>query len=129
MQNDIQIRVRYNECDRMGVLHHSQYLTYFEIGRIEMLRAIGGDYGQIEDDGFFIVVVDAHVNFKRPARFDDLLDLRTRLVRTTLVKLVYEYELKRGETLLATGKTTLAMVDSDGKPCRLPEWLQLHEDN
>lgn len=129
MQNDIQIRVRYNECDRMGVLHHSQYLTYFEIGRIEMLRALGGDYGHIEDSGYFIVVVDAQVSFKRPARFDDLLTLRTRLVRTTLVKLVYEYELKRDETLLATGRTTLAMVDRDSKPCRLPDWLQMHEND
>jgi len=124
-EHEIQIRVRYHECDSMGLLHHSRYLTYFEMGRLEMFRAGGGDYPEMERLGLFFVVAKAEINYKRPVRYDDLLTLRTRLVVTTAVKMEHEYHLLRDGQLLTIGKVTLALVDKDGQLCRIPEEMQL----
>src|ERR1700680_2543941 len=107
VQGEISIRVRYAETDRMGLLHHANYLVYFEQGRIELLRGLGLSYKDIEDQGFFLVLTRLQVRYKSPARYDDLLVLRTILVRTTLVKLEHRYEVLRDGVLLAEGETTL----------------------
>src|SRR4051812_31944029 len=119
-QHEIEFRVRYKETDSMGIVHHSNYLTWFEMGRTEMLRANGGDYRQMEAEGQFLVIVRAECRFRRPARYDDLLRLRTSLTQVTAAKIEHDYELFRGEDLLAQGHTLLACVDREGVPQRVP---------
>ena len=122
--HEIEIRVRYAETDRMGLLHHANYFVYFEIGRTELLRARGCTYRDVEDSGHLLVIVDLECKYKRPARYDDLLTLRTIVERVTHVKIVHRYELRRDGTLLAEGRSTLACVDRDGRPQGLPEILR-----
>jgi acyl-CoA thioester hydrolase len=119
--HEIQIRVRYSETDAMGVLHHAQYFSYFEMGRVELFRAQGGDYRAMEERGFLLVIVKLECEFKRPARFDDVLTLRTRIARLTPAKLEHEYELVRGPDLLAKARSTLACVDREGRVQRITE--------
>lgn len=122
--DEIEVRVRYAETDRMGLLHHANYLVYFEMGRTELLRKRGFAYRDIEDAGHFLVIVEAGCKFKRPARYDDLLSLTTIVERVTHVKIVHRYEVKRDGLLLAEGHTTLACVDRDGRPQPLPPVLR-----
>ena len=116
----ITLRVRYTEVDAMGYLHHSRFLQYFEIGRVELLRAGGVAYADLEKAGIFFVVIKAEVNYKRPARYDDEVELTTTEVRRTHVKIEHEYALKCGGLLLATGKTAIACVGRDGRPREIP---------
>jgi acyl-CoA thioester hydrolase len=120
---ETQIRVRYAETDRMGYLHHANYLVYFEQARTEMLRQKGFSYRDIEDQGYFLVVVKAEVKFKAPARYDDLLTIRTTITRRTAVRIEHRYEVYRDATLLAEGATTLACVDRDGRLQAMPDSL------
>jgi acyl-CoA thioester hydrolase len=108
----------------MGLLHHAQYLVYFEQGRTELLRQQNISYRDLEDAGYFLVVVEAWVKYRRPAYYDDLLTLRTILERITAVRITHRYELYRDGELLAEGETTLACVDRDGKPQPLPPILR-----
>lgn len=124
VENVITLRVRYPETDAMGYLHHSRYLQYFELGRIELLRAMGHSYARLERDGIYFVVVKAQVHYKAPARFDDELTLTTRIVRQTTVRIDHTYELKRDGTLLAEAATTIACVDREGIVQQIPEWLE-----
>jgi acyl-CoA thioester hydrolase len=124
LTGEITVRVRYAETDRMGLLHHANYLVYFEQARTELLRGQGLTYKDLEDGGFLLVLTRVEVRYKRPARYDDLLTLRTSVVRTTLVKIEHKYEVWRDKELLAEGESTLACVDRDGRPQALPEDLQ-----
>jgi len=123
-EHEIELRVRYQETDPMGFLHHAFYFTYFEIGRTELLRASGGNYRQMEAEGMLVVVVRAECRFQRPARYDDVLRLRTTIVRVTPAKIEHEYRLFRQEELLAVGNVTLAVIDREGKVQRVPEYFQ-----
>ena len=124
LSGEITNRVRYAETDRMGLLHHANYLVYFEQGRTELLRSQGIAYRDLEDQGFLLVLTRIQVRYRSPARYDDLLTLRTTVVRTTLVKIEHRYELMRDGVLLAEGETTLGCVDRDGKVQALPEFLR-----
>jgi acyl-CoA thioester hydrolase len=119
----ISIRVRYTEVDAMGYLHHSRYLQYFEMGRIELLRAAGFSYADLERQGVFFVVTKAEIRFKAPARYDEELTLVTRVTRGTHVRFDHSYELKRGQTVLADATTTIACVGPDGKVKAMPPEL------
>lgn len=121
---EITIRVRYAETDRMGLLHHAHYLVYFEQGRTELLRSQGLNYKDLEDQGFLLVLTHVEVRYRQPARYDDLVTLRTIVERVTAVRIEHRYELLREGVLLAEGKTTLACVDRNGKLQPLPEVLQ-----
>jgi acyl-CoA thioester hydrolase len=124
-QHEIELRVRYQETDPMGLLHHANYFTYFEIGRTELLRASGGNYRQMEAEGLLVVVVKAECRFKSPARYDDLLRLRTTIARVSMAKIEHEYELFRGDECLAVAHVTLAVVDRNGKVQPVPEaWME-----
>src|SRR4051812_38470610 len=114
-QHTIAFRVRYPECDPMGYLHHSIFLQYFEMGRIELLRSLGHAYADLEKAGLFFVVVKVQVNYRAPARFDDELTLITRIDRQTHVRIDHAYELRRGDTLVAEATTTVACVDATGQ--------------
>jgi acyl-CoA thioester hydrolase len=122
-RHDIELRVRYDECDPMGFLHHARYFTYFEIGRTELLRAGGGSYRKMEAEGTLVVVVKAECRYHRPARYDDILRLITTIVRVTQAKIEHQYELLRGEERLATGHLTLAVLDRQGKVQPVPQWM------
>ena len=121
----LSLRVRYVECDPMGYLHHSAYLPYFEMGRTELLRQSGLNYRDLEEQGLYFVVVKITVNFKKPARYDDELELLTKITRITNVRLEHEYELyaKESRLLLCTAQTTLACVGRDGQIQQIPESL------
>jgi acyl-CoA thioester hydrolase len=116
------VRVRYGEVDRMGVVYHANYLPYFEQGRTEFLRSLGRSYRAVEEGGVLLVVADAGLKFHRPARYDDLLRVRTRLASVSGVRMLFTYEVDRPSdgTLCATGHTTLAATDLQGRPVRLP---------
>src|SRR5258708_7793724 len=121
---EITIRVRYAETDRMGLLHHANYLIYFEQGRTELLRSLGYSYKDLEDQGYLLVLHKLEVRYKNPARYDDLLTLRTSVVRTTAVRIDHRYEVLRDGTLLAEGSSTLACVDREGRLQPLPDFLR-----
>lgn len=123
MNGDIQIRVRYAETDRMGLLHHANYLVYFEQGRTELLRAQGFAYKDLEDKGYLLVLTKIEVRYRKPIVYDDVVTLRTTVVRTTAVRIDHRYEMLRDGVLLAEGTSTLACVDRDGQLQALPEFL------
>lgn len=122
--HDTQIRVRYEDADPMGFLHHAKYLSYFEIGRTEMYRASGGNYRELEESGMYVVVVRADCRYRRPARYDDLLVIRTTLQRVTMAKIQHQYQLLRDNEVMATAVVTLALIDSTGKAQRIPQWMR-----
>ena len=124
MQDEIEIRVRYAETDRMGLLHHANYLVYFEQARTELLRKLGFTYRDLEDAGYLLVLTKIEVQYRRPAHYDDLLSVRTFVERTTMVRIDHRYEVHRGKELVAEGRTTLACVDREGRPQGLPETLR-----
>jgi acyl-CoA thioester hydrolase len=120
---EIEIRVRYAETDRMGLLHHANYLVYFEQARTELLRDVGLTYKEMEDRGFLLVLTRIEVKYRSPARYDDVLIIRTRLARLTAVRIEHSYEVIRDGVVLATGETTLACIDREGKIQPLPDWF------
>ena len=122
-QHTISLRVRYPEVDAMGYLHHSRFLQYFEIGRVELLRSLGHRYADLERQGVFFVVVKVECKYKAPARYDEELTLTTRVTRQTHVRIDHAYELRRGPTLLAEAATTIACVNREGQLTEIPAFL------
>ena len=120
----ISIRVRYPEVDAMGFVHHSRFLQYFEMGRVELLRSLGFSYADLEREGILFVVVRVECRYKSPARYDEELTLTTRVTKQTHVRIDHAYELKRGDTMLAEATTTIACVGRDGSLRQIPEALQ-----
>jgi acyl-CoA thioester hydrolase len=127
-QHEIEIRVRYAETDAGGYVYHANYFTWFEMGRTELLRASGWSYREMESAGLFIVVVRSTCRYLRPARYDDLLRLRTTVRRATGARVEHEYHLFRGEELLAEAHIVLCCVDRSGNPQRLPEWMRVERE-
>ena len=122
----IQIRVRYPEVDRMGVAHHASHFVWFEVGRTELMRARGMTYAGVEAEGVFLPVIEAACNYHAPARYDDLLRVRTEIAEIGGVRVKFRYRIERESNgvLLATGTTTHAAVDGRGLPRRLPASLR-----
>ncbi len=125
---EMELRVRYSETDAMGVLHHMNYLSYFEVARTELFRNQGGDYRALEERGFFLVIAKAECSYRKPAHYDDLLTLRVRVSKMSGAKLAHDYEIKRDQTLIATGCTVLACVDAEGTIQRMSREL-LHGES
>ena len=129
------VRVRYCECDPMGVAHHAAYAPWLEIARTELLRDCGVTYADMEKSGVFLVITRMEIRYKRPIFYDDLIEVRTRVIGGSRVKLEHEYEILmaqdgghgRSDRMpgmpVMTGSTTLACVGRDGKIRELPEWL------
>ncbi len=128
VSHDFPIRVRYEETDQGGILYHGNYFTYFEVGRTELLRSLGFSYRTMEEEGIFAVIVKAECSYHKPAKYDDLLTIRTTLVRRTRVKLEYEHLVLRDNELLAKGHIALAFVDRDGMIQRVPDWMEPEND-
>jgi acyl-CoA thioester hydrolase len=112
--------VRYAETDMMGVVYHGSYLPWFEIGRTTLLKELGLPYRQLEADGYRLPVLEVGAKYFRPAVYDDSLTIVTRLHDRPLLRIRLEYEVRRGEELLATGFTVHAFIDREGKPVRPP---------
>ncbi len=122
-QHTQEIRVRYNETDAMGLLHHANYLCYFEIGRTELFRAQGGSYRRMEELGLYFVVAKIEVRYRRPARYDDQLTLKTEIYRVTPAKLEHHYCLMRENEVLTEADSVIACVNHAGEVQRIPEDL------
>ncbi len=120
-------RVRYGETDQMGVVYHANYLVYFEIGRTELIRELGLPYSALEARGWKLVIVEASVRIRAPARYDDELVVGTKLTQVGRVRVRFEYRitLAGGSRTLAEGHTVLASIAADGRPRRMPR--EFHE--
>jgi acyl-CoA thioester hydrolase len=115
------VRVRYAETDRMGVVYYANYLVWFEIGRTEWLRETGWSYREMEQEGLALPVIEAHCEYRQPARYDDELEIRTRASLLTPVRVRFDYDvLRHGDSVAASGYTVHATLDARGRPCRLP---------
>jgi len=122
---DIEIRVRYAETDQMGVVYHGNYAQYFEIGRVEWLRNQGVSYKWMEENGIMLPVVSLTMNYKKPAKYDDLLTVTTILKNQSSVKIEFDYEIRNqhGE-LLTTGYSMLVFVNmKTGRPTLPPDYV------
>jgi acyl-CoA thioester hydrolase len=120
---EARVRVRYAETDQMGVVYHSNYLVWFEIGRVELIRSMGLDYKRMEaEEGCGIAVVDVHVRYRAPARYDDELVVRTKLLAARGAVIRFGYKVLRVEdgVLLCEGETVHVVVDKEMKKRSLP---------
>jgi acyl-CoA thioester hydrolase len=122
-QHDIQIRVRYQETDGQGRVHHANYFTWFEMGRVELFRAMGHSYRELEAQGLLLVVAEIGCEYFLPAAYDDLLRLRTTTVRAKGARIEHHYEVHRGDELLARGRSVVACINRQGRVSRLPDFL------
>ena len=120
----VELRVRYDECDPMGFVHHANYMKYFEIARTDLYRAQGGNYRDFEASGLFVVVAKIECRYHMPARYDDLLLIVVKIDRITEAKIEQSYIVLRDDTKIASGSVTLAVVDRDGKLQRIPDTLR-----
>jgi acyl-CoA thioester hydrolase len=119
------VRVRYAETDQMGVVYHGNYAQYFEMGRVEWLRNFGVSYKWMEDNGVMLPVVSLEMNYKKPARYDDILRVKTILKSQTSVKIEFDYEIYNEQNqLLTTGYSMLVFVDmKTGRPIVPPKYV------
>lgn len=120
IQSRSQVTVRYAETDMMGVVYHANYLPWFEVGRTTLLKELGLAYRQLEADGYRLPVLEVSAKYLRPALYDDVLTILTTLTEKPLLRIRLEYEVRRGDELLATGHTVHAFIDREGKPVRPP---------
>jgi len=122
------LRVRYSETDQMGVVYHGNYINWFEVGRTEMLRALGQDYKTAEEKGLKLPVLGVQCSFLKPALYDDLIEIRTRIEKYTGVKLSFKYEICRDGELLVTGDSLHCWTNENFRPTNLKKiWNELHE--
>jgi len=126
VQGRTRLRVRYAETDQMGVVYHANYFIWFEVGRVELLRGLGHTYRALEASGVNLPVIRAECHYRRPARYDDELEVRTtgRLVSAARVEFTYELVRLEDETLLATARTEHVPLNREGRPCRLAPALR-----
>ena len=120
------IRIRYAETDQMGYVYYGNYAMFYEVGRVEALRQLGFTYKELEDMGVMMPVLDLHCKFHKPARYDDLLTIKTTITEIPAVKMKFTYEItnERGE-LVNYGESTLAFVNkSTGRPMRIPDVMK-----
>ena len=123
-RSQIQVRVRYAECDPQGVVHHSVYPLYLEMARTELLRDNGMVYREQEAQGIYFVVARLNIRFRRPARYDDVLTVHVELLRCGASIVEHRYEIHRDDELIAEAETTLACTGSDGRPRRVPATME-----
>lgn len=115
-------RVKFFDTDTMGVVHHSNYIRWFETGRVEFLRTLGIDLNEMMNDGILFPIVEVGAKFHAPARFDDELEIETTAETLTKAKMKFNYAIRRcGEEKILAEGTTMNVFTSDGKICRLPD--------
>ncbi|GEM56000.1 thioesterase [Flavobacterium branchiophilum] len=121
--HEVQVRVRYSETDQMGVVYHGNYIPYFEIGRVEWLRNQGVSYKSLEESGIALPIVSMTLNYKKPARYDDLLTIKTKFKSQSSVKIEFDCEIwSEAHELLTTAQFILVFVDlKTGRPTAPPD--------
>jgi len=122
-QSEVQIRVRYAECDAMGLLHHSRYLEYMEISRTDLLRASGVSYRELEARGVFFVVAKLEIRYKARIGYDDVVTVRTQVDRITRTRVDHSYQIINNGVLATEATSTLACVNKEGRPILMPDDL------
>ncbi len=123
---DTTLRARYAETDAQGIVHHSSYIVWFEVGRSELFRALGVSYRELEEQGYVAVLSDLQVRYHASARYDDLLLIRTSLQTVRSRQLTFGYEIRQStdDSLLVSGTTTHVVIErATGRPVRLPATL------
>ena len=122
---EFKVRIRYAETDQMGVVYHGNYAQYFEMGRVEWLRNLGLSYKFMEENGIMLPVVSLTMNYKKPARYDDLIRVKTIFKSQTSVKIEFDYEIfNEKDELLTTGTSMLVFVDmKTGRPTLPPTYV------
>lgn len=124
--HEFNVRVRYSETDQMGVVYHGNYAQYFEMGRVEWLRNIGISYKWMEENGVMLPVVSLNINYKKPARYDDLLTVKTIFKSQTSAKIEFDYEIYNEQNeLLTIGNSILVFVNmKTGRPMAAPDYVK-----
>jgi acyl-CoA thioester hydrolase len=123
-EHTIELRVRYDECDPMGFVHHANYMKYFEIARTDLYRVRGGSYRDFEATGLFVVVAKIECRYQAPARYDDVLTITVKVDQITEAKIIQSYVVQRDGQNIVGGSVTLAVIDRDGRLQRIPESLR-----
>lgn len=126
-QQEIQVRVRYAETDKMGYVYYGNYATYYEVARVEALRAVGFSYKKLEDTGIGMPVLDLKIKYRQPARYDDLLTIKLTITEMPKARIVFQYEVTNEVgKLINTGETTLVFINlQSGRPVKMP--TELHD--
>lgn len=120
----VELRVIYGDTDQMGVVYYANYLRYFEASRGELIRAGGKSYGDLEKAGYLLPVIEAHVRYFKPARYDDLITVEVTVEKVRGASVRFVYRVTRGDELLAEGATEHACIGPGGRPARLPAELR-----
>ena len=117
------LRVRYAETDKMGIVYYANYFVWFEVARTDLLRELGWSYREMEHAGVSLPVIEAQCEYKRPAKYDDEIDVRTQGRMISPIRMQFDYEVIRAGdgVLAAAGRTVHAALDREGRPCRLPQ--------
>src|SRR6266496_1345345 len=120
------IRVRYAETDQMGVVYYANYLVWFEVARADLLRSLGWTYCEMEASGVLLPVIEAHCEYRRPARYDEEIEVRTEGKMGSPVRMEFSYDVivKQTQELAASGRTVHVALGRDGRPCRLPDRIR-----
>lgn len=124
--SEVEFRVRYAETDQMKVVHHRNYLVWCELGRTDLIRKLGASYAEIEKQGVLLAVVEANLRYHAPARYDDLIRVRTILKEARSRSVTFEYTIENASTgeKLVTARTMLASINGDGKLVTMPEQMR-----
>lgn len=124
-QNSFSFRVRYGETDQMGVVYHGNYAQYLEMGRVEWLRALGVTYRSMEENGIMLPVISLQIDYKKSARYDDLITVETTLKKPPLVRIEFDYKIyNETRKLLAEANTVLAFMDMrTNRPTKCPDYI------
>ena len=122
---ETQIRVEYHHTDQMGIVHHSNYVKFFEVARTEWLRAAGLTYAEMERRGVMMPIVDVHVKYRMPAYYDELIRVKAMVEQMPMARMTFNYEIYGEDGReIASGSTTLGFIDSvTRRPQRAPQWL------
>jgi len=130
MKSETKLRVRYSETDQMKIVHHSEYVKWFEVGRTDYIRALDKSYGEIEREGFYLPVIGVQVAYKAPAKYEDLVTIETRIHSYNGVRIKFHYKAIRDEdgAVLAEGFTEHCWTTTDMRPVKLSRhWPDLHQ--
>ena len=121
------VRVRYAETDKMGVAYYANYFVWFEVGRCELLRSLGGSYRDMELNGVMLPAIEAHCEFRMPARYDDALEISTTSSLLSPARVEFNYQVVRSSdrAVVAVGQTIHAAIDASGRPRRLPKNIEM----
>lgn len=123
--DEIELRVRYAETDQMGIVYYGNYAQYFEVGRVEWLRKLGVSYKSMEENGVLLPVISLNVQFKKSASYDDVIKVKTQLVKIPTARIEFDYEITnaRGE-ILTIGNTVLVFMDvNKNRPTKCPQYI------